>query len=65
MLPSECPDIPDCPDTVPPAHHWDGSEYDDGQEGFPPSGMAFYAGDAFSGWRGHLLMGNLAHQYLT
>lgn len=52
------------PDTVPPVYYWDGTEYDDGQEGFPPSGMAFYYGDAFPGWTGNLFMGNLAHRYL-
>lgn len=31
---------------------------------FPPSGMAFYTGAAFPEWRGHLLIGNLAHRYL-
>ena len=51
-------------DTVPPVYCWDGSEYDDGQEGFPPSGMAFYESDAFPQWRGNLFMGNLAHRYL-
>ena len=59
------------PGTVDPVFCWDGSEYDDGQEGFPPSGMAFYDGENFDQWgtlpdweRGDLLMGNLAHQYL-
>lgn len=50
--------------TVHPVHYWDGTEYDDGQQGFPPSGMAFYTGNAFPLWRGNLFMGNLAHQYL-
>lgn len=59
------------PDTVNPVFCWDGGEYDDGQEGFPPSGMAFYDGERFDAWdalpgleRGDLLMGNLAHRYL-
>jgi glucose/arabinose dehydrogenase len=43
-------------DTVNPVYYWDGTEYDDAQEGFPPSGMAFYDGA--------LLMGNLAWEYL-
>jgi aldose sugar dehydrogenase len=51
-------------DTVPPVFCWDGTEYDDGQEGFPPSGMAFYEGNAFPQWQGNLFMGNLAHRYL-
>lgn len=54
----------DSPDTVRPVYYCDGSEYDDGQAGFPPSGMAFYTGDAFPQWQGNLFMGNLAHQYL-
>lgn len=33
-------------------------------DNFPPSGMAFYEGTAFPEWRGSLLIGNLAHQYL-
>ncbi len=61
-------DIGDLPpereDTVDPVYYWDGTRYDDGQEGFPPSGMAFYYGDAFPEWEGNLLMGNLAHEYL-
>jgi aldose sugar dehydrogenase len=50
--------------TVHPVYYWDGTEYDDGQEGFPPSGMAFYVGDAFPQWQGNVFMGNLAHRYL-
>lgn len=52
---------PENPDTVNPVHWWERG--DDG--GFPPSGMAFYMGDAFPAWRGHMLMGNLADQYLA
>ena len=52
------------PDTVPPVYFWDDTPYSDGQQGFPPSGMAFYFGDAFPAWRGQLLMGNLAYRYL-
>jgi aldose sugar dehydrogenase len=58
ILPSESAD------TVHPVHYWDGTEYDDGQDGFPPSGMAFYTNDAFPQWQGNLFMGNLAHRYL-
>ncbi|MGY6534230.1 MAG: PQQ-dependent sugar dehydrogenase [Pararhodobacter sp.] len=45
---------------VAPVYHW-GPGRDDN---FPPSGMAFYTGDAFPQWQGHLLIGNLRHQYL-
>lgn len=31
---------------------------------YPPSGMAFYAGDAFPDWRGLMLLGNLGQQHL-
>lgn len=51
-------------DTVNPIYYWDGTEYDDGQQGFPPSGMVFYDGEAFPEWAGQMFMGNLAHQYL-
>lgn len=30
-----------------------------------PSGMAFYSGDAFPGWRNDVLVGALAHQHLA
>ena len=33
-------------------------------DNFPPSGMAIYDGEAFPDWQGHLLVGNLRHQYL-
>jgi len=46
-------------DVVAPVHVWDC-----GTGGFPPSGMTFYDGDAFPGWRGDLFVGNLAGQYL-
>ncbi len=45
---------------VAPVYHW-GPGRDDH---FPPSGMAFYDGDAFPDWQGHLMVGNLFHQYL-
>lgn len=31
---------------------------------YPPSGMAFYEGDAFPDWEGHMLLGNLGQEYL-
>jgi quinoprotein glucose dehydrogenase len=43
-----------------PVFHWGPGRADN----FPPSGMAFYDGAAFPDWQGHLLIGNLAHQYL-
>ena len=43
-------------DIVNPIFWWDGTRYDDGQSGFPPSGMAFTSAGLF--------MGNLANQYL-
>ncbi|AHE97266.1 PQQ-dependent sugar dehydrogenase [Thioalkalivibrio paradoxus] len=52
------------PDTVDPIHYWVDGHYPDGQQGFPPSGLAFYQGEAFADWQGQLLMGNLAHRYL-
>lgn len=52
-------------DTVDPVYYWDGTRYDHGQSGFPPSGMAIYAGDAFPEWQGDLLMGTLRHRYLA
>jgi len=47
------------PDTVDPVLHWGESG-----DGFPPSGFAFYDGDAFPEWQGNAFMGNLAGQYL-
>ncbi len=55
---------PEDPNTVDPIYYWVDGHYPDGQQGFPPSGMAFYQGDLFPGWQGQLLMGNLAHRYL-
>ena len=43
-------------DIVNPIYWWDGTRYDDGQSGFPPSGMAFTNDGLF--------MGNLANEYL-
>lgn len=45
---------------IAPVFHWGPGRADH----FPPSGMAFYTGEAFPGWRGHLLVGNLFHRYL-
>lgn len=45
---------------VAPVYHW-GPGRDDH---FPPSGMAFYDGKAFPDWQGHLMVGNLFHEYL-
>ncbi len=44
-------------DIVNPVYYWDGERYDDGQDGFPPSGMTFA--------RGKLYMGNLPFEYLA
>ena len=43
-------------DIINPIYWWDGTRYDDGQSGFPPSGIAFTNDGLF--------MGNLANQYL-
>lgn len=43
-----------------PACHWGPGR----DAHFPPSGMVFYDADAFPDWEGHLLVGNLYHQYL-
>ncbi len=40
-----------------PVHYWDPS--------IAPSGLAFYAGDAFPAWRGHILVGALRGQHLA
>jgi glucose/arabinose dehydrogenase len=40
-----------------PVHYWVPS--------IAPSGMAFYTGDAFPGWRGSLFVGALAGQHLN
>jgi len=45
---------------VAPVFHWGPGREDH----FPPSGMAWYDGDAFPAWQGHLLVGNLFHRYL-
>ncbi|MFO8064213.1 MAG: PQQ-dependent sugar dehydrogenase, partial [Spirochaetia bacterium] len=58
---SEIGDLPpERPDTVAPVHWWEYGE----EGGFPPSGLAFVTGAAFSAWEGDILMGNLADQYL-
>lgn len=43
-----------------PAYHWPPGR----DAHFPPSGMAWYDGDAFPDWQGHLMVGNLYHEYL-
>lgn len=45
---------------VAPVFHWPPGRDDH----FPPSGMAWYDGEAFPDWQGHLLVGNLFHEYL-
>ncbi len=40
-----------------PIHEWTPS--------IAPSGMAFYTGDAFPGWKGNLFVGALSHRYLA
>ena len=45
---------------IAPVFHWPPGRSDH----FPPSGMAWYDGDAFPQWQGHLLVGNLFHRYL-
>ncbi len=45
---------------VSPIHAWPAGREDHN----PPSGMTFYTGDAFADWQGHVLIGNLFHQYL-
>jgi len=56
---SEIGDFPDeRDDLVPPVHYWM-------ETSFSPSGMAFYAGDAFPGWRGDAFVGSLARTNLT
>lgn len=47
------------PEMVEPVHYWPC-----GSGGFPPSGMAFYDGDAFPAWQGDLFVGTLAGRYL-
>ena len=45
---------------VAPVFHWPPGR----DAHFPPSGMAWYDGEAFPEWQGHLLVGNLFHRYL-
>lgn len=45
---------------VSPIHAWPAGREDHN----PPSGMVFYEGEAFPDWQGHLLIGNLYHEYL-
>ena len=44
-------------DVTPPLHQWTPS--------IAPSGMAFYDGDKFPGWRGSLLVGALKFRFLS
>ena len=53
----EIPNPPTRPDLVDAVHHW--------TPAISFSGMAFYAGDAFPGWRGNLLLAGLASQTLA
>ena len=54
------PTPPEVEGTIEPVYWWE----PDHPEGFPPSGLAFYFGDAFPDWEGDMFMGNLAHRYL-
>ena len=54
------PTPPEVEGTINPVYWWE----PDHPEGFPPSGLAFYFGDAFPDWEGDMFMGNLAHRYL-
>jgi aldose sugar dehydrogenase len=45
---------------IAPLFHWPPGR----QDHFPPSGMAWYDGDVFPDWQGHMLVGNLFHEYL-
>jgi glucose/arabinose dehydrogenase len=45
------------PGVEPPVFYWDPS--------IAPSGMAFYTGDRFPGWRGDLLVGALAYKLVS
>jgi len=47
-------------DVVAPVYGWEC-----GSGGFPPSGAAFYEGDAFPDWRGDLFVAGLAKRYLA
>jgi glucose/arabinose dehydrogenase len=53
----DIPDPPTRPDLAPSIYHWDPA--------ISPSGMAFYTGDLFSGWRGDLLIGALGVRSLV
>ena len=49
---------PEHEETVDPIYYWENS-------GFPPSGMAFYTGDAFEKWQGNLFVGGLRERCLA
>ena len=51
------PDPPTRPEFADAAHVFDPT--------IAPSGMAFYTGDAFAGWRGHFLIGSLVYRGLV
>lgn len=54
------PTPPEVAETVAPVFWWEFEH----PEGFPPSGLAFYDGDAFPEWEGNAFMGNLSSEYL-
>ncbi|RJP37705.1 MAG: PQQ-dependent sugar dehydrogenase [Desulfobacteraceae bacterium] len=49
---------PERDDTIAPIYYWEA-------DAFPPSGMAFYKGDAFKNWRGNLFVGGLKERCLA
>ena len=49
---------PERDDTIPPIYYWE-------DDGFPPSGMAFYEGEAFKNWQGNLFVGGLRERCLA
>jgi glucose/arabinose dehydrogenase len=49
---------PERDDTIAPIYYWEA-------DAFPPSGMAFYKGDAFKNWRGNLFVGGLKERCLS
>lgn len=53
---SPIPDHPTRPEFEAPMHSWNPS--------ISPSGLLFYAGQRFAGWRGNVLMGGLSSQAL-
>lgn len=49
---------PEHDETVNPVYYWE-------TDGFPPSGLAFYTGDAFEDWQGNLFAGSLRERCLA